>query len=89
MKIALGDRVHDRITGFAGIVTGRLEYLEGRRQFLLKPEKLDKDGKIIDGQWIDEQYLEIVLSGIYPDPFAVSAAPKRGGPGRSERDLPS
>lgn len=88
MNITLGDRVHDKVSGFKGIVTGRLEYLNGCRQFLVKPEQLDKDGKMIDGIWIDEQYLVLDLGGVMPDPFAVSKSPRRGGPDRAEGNLP-
>jgi hypothetical protein len=85
--ITLGSRVADRINGFNGLVTGRLEYLNGCRQFLVKPEKLDKDGKVQDGIWIDEQYLVFEVQ-LMADPFAASAEPTRGGPDRAERDLP-
>ena len=88
MSITLGDRVTDRVTTFSGLVTGRIEYINGCRQFLVKPESLDKDGKIMDGVWIDEQHLTVVAKAILPDPFADTPEPKRGGPERAERDLP-
>jgi hypothetical protein len=81
----IGDRVRDRINGFQGIATGRTEYINGCRQFLVKPDKLDKDGKPIDGLWIDEQNLELIQSQVYPDPFVGEAAPTAGGPDRRER----
>lgn len=86
--VTLGDRVVDRVTGWSGIITGRLEYLNGCRQFLVKPEHLDKDGKMVDGIWLDEQYLMVLDKGVLPDPFAVSPDVQRGGPNRAERDLP-
>ena len=86
--ITIGCRVTDTINGFTGLTTGRLEYLNGCRQFLVKPEALDKDGKLVDGVWMDEQNLILDKSAIMPDPFAASKAPKRGGPDRSERSLP-
>jgi len=86
-KISLGCRVVDRINGFNGLVTGRLEYLNGCRQYLVKPEKLDEKGKVQDGIWIDEQYLLFEVQ-LMDDPFAASAEPTRGGPDRAERDLP-
>lgn len=85
MSIQIGDRVRDMISGFAGIVTGKTEYLNGCRQFSVSPEQLDKDGKPIDALWIDEQSLSIVKSGIRPNPFATAAQPAVGGPNRSKR----
>jgi hypothetical protein len=86
-KISLGCRVTDTVNGFTGLVTGRLEYLNGCRQFLVKPEALDKDGKPQDGIWIDEQYLNLNVK-LMPDPFTDNPNPTRGGPDRAERDLP-
>jgi hypothetical protein len=86
-KISLGCRVTDIINGFSGLTTGRLEYLNGCRQFLVKPESLDKDGKPIDGIWIDEQNLQFQMK-VLDDPFARTASPTKGGPDRAEGDLP-
>jgi hypothetical protein len=86
-KISIGCRVTDTINGFTGLTTGRLEYLNGCRQFLVKPEKLNKDGKPEEGIWIDEQNLRFEMK-VLNDPFADSPKPTRGGPDRAERDLP-
>lgn len=86
--IKLGDRVYDRITGFAGITTGRIEYINGCRQFLVKPERLNKDGQIVDGVWLDEQHLVIKDAAVLPDPFIDTPFVQVGGPERAERDLP-
>lgn len=86
-RISLGCRVTDTINGFAGLTTGRIEYLNGCRQFLVKPEGLDKDGKVQDGIWIDEQYLRFEVR-LLTDPFLVDPLPTRGGPDRREGDLP-
>jgi len=85
--ITLGSRATDTINGFSGLVTGRLEYLNGCRQFLIKPEKLDKDGKPQEGVWIDEQNLTFVAF-VRDDPFARSSKVKAGGPDRAEGNLP-
>lgn len=83
--VHIGDRVTDTINHFSGLVTGRTEYLNGCRQFLVKPEKLDKNGKVNDGMWIDEQNLKVVDSQVLPDPFLVpGAAAVAGGPDRRE-----
>ena len=45
MKTELGQKVKDSITGFAGIVTGRAEYITGCHQILVQPPvKNAKDG---------------------------------------------
>lgn len=44
----------DSITGFTGVATGFCSYLTGCNQILLTP-KTDKEGKIKEGQWFDEQ----------------------------------
>jgi len=81
----LGDQIRDKINGFTGVATGMTEYINGCRQFLLKPTGL-KDGKPIEGQWIDEQHLEVVVAQVIANPFAKPSAPARaGGPDRSER----
>ena len=54
--IKLGELVKDRISGFEGIATGKSEYLYGCVRILVEPKKL-KDGKPIEGEWIDEQRL--------------------------------
>jgi hypothetical protein len=76
----IGDRVMHRINGFRGIVTGRTEYINGCIQLLVSPEKLDKDGKIMEGQWIDEQNLLIVTEQFMEDPFRGKSKATAGGP---------
>ena len=63
MEIRLGQKVRDLVTGLEGIVTGRCEYLNGCVQYHLKPT-LDKDGKTVDGDWIDITQLEVVGQGL-------------------------
>ncbi len=57
-KFALGNRVRNRVDGFAGVVTGICYYINGCLQYLVKPS-LDKDGKHVEGLWLDEQTLEL------------------------------
>jgi hypothetical protein len=54
----LGKKVKDRITGYEGKVTGYVSYLTGCNQALVHPG-LDKDGKLQDPVWMDEQRLEV------------------------------
>lgn len=56
--IKLGCTAEDKVTGFRGVVTGRVEYLTGCNQVLLTP-KVDKDGKSVDGAWFDEQRVTV------------------------------
>ncbi len=58
-RIELGDRVRDKISGFTGIATSRHEYMNGCVRYTIDSEEL-KDGKPVDGQWFDEQQIEIV-----------------------------
>ncbi len=61
--IILGSKVKDRITGFQGIATSRIEYLNGCVQYCVKPP-VDKDGKIVDGEWFDDAQLTVVGKGV-------------------------
>jgi hypothetical protein len=58
MKLGLTAR--DKYTGFVGLVTGKVEYLTGCTQFLLQPNALDKDGRPVEGMWLDEDRIEQV-----------------------------
>lgn len=56
--IELGVKAKDKITGFAGTVTGRSEYLTGCAQYLVAPP-VGKDGNVRDSCWFDEQRLTV------------------------------
>jgi len=56
--IKLGSKGRDRITGFAGVITGRCEYLTGCNRVLLSPH-VGADGSYKEPQWFDEQCIEI------------------------------
>lgn len=56
--IAVGSTVVDKITGFRGIVTGRVEYLSGCNQVLVAP-KVKADGGFLEGHWFDEQRVDV------------------------------
>ena len=90
MTIELGDRVKDRITGIAGIVTWKAEYMAGCRRFGIQPEKLTKDGEKPKDIAFDEPDLVIVKKGVHAViPIGAIATPKvparryAGGPARS------
>jgi hypothetical protein len=56
MKTKLGNTYRDRITGFSGVATGWTTYISGCSQVLLAPP-VDKEGKLVEAQWFDEQRL--------------------------------
>ncbi|MDR6954179.1 hypothetical protein J2X65_003547 [Ancylobacter sp. 3268] len=58
-KIEFGRTYRDCITRFQGIATGHSHYISGCSQVLLQPG-VDKDGKLLEGHWFDEQRLEEV-----------------------------
>lgn len=73
------DEVEDRSTGFKGTVLGRTDYANGCTQFLVKP-RVDKDGKMQEGVWIDVQHLKVTKSATpAPKPRRV------GGPSSAQR----
>lgn len=77
--IVLGQKARDKITGFAGIITGRAQYLYGCDQYVLAPPVNAVDGKIGDGQWFDEGRIEITGPGVTAADVQVE---KPGGPNR-------
>ena len=79
-----GDRVKDRITTLSGVVVSRAEHLFGCNRYWVQPQGL-KDGKQIEGMWIDEDSLELVKAGaIQAQRYRVVDEPvlarKAGGP---------
>lgn len=63
-NVPLGTRMRDKITGFEGIAVAKVVFLNGCVQYQLKPSKLDKDGKVYDGNTFDNQQLEVMDEGI-------------------------
>jgi hypothetical protein len=66
-KIELGQKVRCIVTGFQGIATGRIEYLNGCVQYCVRPRAVAKEGeplKYPEGSWIDYQNLEVVGDGV-------------------------
>ena len=60
-EIELGVKVVSNTTGFKGVVTSRSEHLNGCNRYWVQPP-CDKDGKLVDGAWHDENEL-IVKAG--------------------------
>ncbi|NOX15986.1 MAG: hypothetical protein GXP61_08180 [Epsilonproteobacteria bacterium] len=61
-EIRLGDKVEDTVTGLRGIVTARVEYLNGCVQFCVIPKIKDKSGK--SSEYIDVQQLRKLKGGL-------------------------
>jgi len=55
-KYELGQKAKDKISGFAGIIVARIEFLNGCKRYSLAPEKL-KDEKPIDSEYFDEEQI--------------------------------
>ena len=54
----LGKKGKDSITGFTGIIMARCVYMTGCNRLLLVP-RVGKDGKILDGEWFDEERINV------------------------------
>lgn len=75
-KHDLGVRVEDKVTGFKGIITGRAEFLTGCNQYIVNPG-VDKDGKMMDTNWVDEDRLTVTGAGVSPESVRGKV---KGGP---------
>ena len=53
MKVTIGQRYCDRITGFIGVATARCEYLSGMPRVQLESDQLS-EGKPVEC-WFDEE----------------------------------
>ena len=62
-KITLGNEVRCKITGFKGIATAKLEYINKCVQYCVKPQMRD-DKKMPDGEYIDIDHLNVIGDGI-------------------------
>lgn len=59
----LGKEVKCKITGFNGIATAKIEYINGCVQYCVKPKMVD-NSKMPDGEYIDVEQLELVSAGV-------------------------
>jgi len=78
-KFNLRDEVKDTITGFAGVVTGRIEFLNGCIRYIVQTRKRTTEGKVVDDT-IDEQQLVYLHPPKVPKPPKVKKDKKPGGP---------
>lgn len=77
-KLELGQEAKDKITGFKGILTSRVEYLTGCNQYGITP-KMGADGKPGEVNYYDEGRIEITGRGILPKEVKTK---ENGGPNR-------
>lgn len=59
----LGVKLKDLVSGVTGIAVARLEHLNGCVHYCIKP-LADKDGKEIEGIYVDSQQIVKVSDGI-------------------------
>lgn len=62
-NIKLGCKAEDIITGREGIITAKIEYINGCIQFCITP-KVDKDGKAPEPLWVDWQRVKVCDEGV-------------------------
>ncbi len=83
MKVTLGKKYKDNITGYTGVATARSEYLYGCVRVLLEATKLKKDGDFITDYWVDEARLVAVKGRTFKrDVKQPPAGPGKVAPGR-------
>lgn len=78
-KFYLGDKVRDLVTGFEGIAISKVVYLNGCIQYCVKPP-VDENGKMIEGEYIDIEQLELVESGVINTDYVYSGGYKSDTP---------
>jgi len=62
MKIKLGSKVRDKITGFTGVATAKIEYLNGCVQICIRPP-VGADNKMREHEYIDIDQIEVIDNG--------------------------
>jgi hypothetical protein len=78
-----GKKAKDKITGFTGIITARVEYLTGCTQYGITPPMKEGEKEAPRADYFDEGRIEILGEGIQASEVK---APDDGGP---NRDAPS
>lgn len=56
-KFYLGDELEDSITGFKGVATARIQYLNGCLQYCIQPRSLNENGIPSESRYYDEAQL--------------------------------
>lgn len=89
-KYELGLEAKDLITGFCGVITARVEFITGCKQYVLQPP-VDKDGKIPESIQFDENRMEITGKGPIKAIVGIKEGTKKkkeelGGPQKRIRE---
>ena len=63
-RLALGDRVKDRLTGLTGIIVARTEWLNYCNRYTVQPQKI-KDGKPVESTVFDEGDLTLLMAAVF------------------------
>lgn len=58
-QIALGSKVKDTLSGFAGVAIGRAEYLYSTPAILISAPSLNSEGKALE-EWFNESRIEVI-----------------------------
>lgn len=78
-QIKFGNKVKDLVTGFEGIVTGEVTYMNGCHKWAI-------DGKVVNGSveciWVDKQQVVKLDNGITPQ-LPAKGEDVPGGPMRT------
>lgn len=79
-KFELGEKLECLVTGFRGIATARIEYINGCIQYCLVP-KVGSDNKRPDGEYIDQKQLKKVGKGVtIANNYVEDGGPQRDCP---------
>ena len=62
----LGKKGRDKVTGFEGIITGKVSYLFGREMYVLDPSSVT-GRRLPESEWFDKDRIEIIGDGISPE----------------------
>jgi len=80
-EVVLGKRYQDKVSGFMGIATATITYLNGCTQINLTPKTPKKAETKRDSWYFDVQQIELVDDGIHVDATRTATpADRPGGP---------
>ena len=59
-KIPMGAKVVDVLSGYEGIVVGYARHITGCDTLGIRPDRLDKEGKMVDVEWVDVTRVKVI-----------------------------